>query len=251
MTAPRGVPVAVRSVPATSVVPDGPWRIAAAPIPAAWPGPSGIETMPVPPKVGSSAPSGPSADDGEGRRVDARRAAADGEGQRALGAHEQPGDAAGEAERGAVERAAGAEGRVGAAVREQPDDDRDLARPHAAEDHVAVAVHRHRAELGARRAGQHVAEAGAEARVDLARGQQPDRHHARRAVGLPQRPGGDDPPVAERRQRAHAVERRAGKRRDDLAAGAELRVKRAGRAQPHDDELARRRCRRRARGCRR
>ncbi len=59
MTAPRGVPEDVSSVPATSVVPDGPWRIAAAPIPAPWPTPSTAETIPVPPKVGSSAPVGP------------------------------------------------------------------------------------------------------------------------------------------------------------------------------------------------
>ena len=71
------------------------------------------------------------------------------------------------------------------------------------------------------RAGQHVAEARAEARVDLAGRQQPEGDEARRPVGRAQRAGGDDPAVAEDRDRAHAVERRAGQRRDDLAAGAE------------------------------
>jgi hypothetical protein len=58
MTAPRGVPAAVRSVPATSVVPFGPWRTAAAPTPADAPGPSGTWTTPVPFQVGSGVPVG-------------------------------------------------------------------------------------------------------------------------------------------------------------------------------------------------
>ena len=189
----------------------------------------------------------------ERRGVDAAAATADGEGERAVAAHEQAGDAAADAEHRAVDRAVGAapERQIRRAVRKQADDDRDLARARAAEDHAAGAVHHHRAQLRARRPGQHVAQAGAEARIDLARGQQPDGDEAGRAVG-------QDAACRRRRSGRRGTSPARGRPRASCRAARARSARRCRTSSPACRSCAaarprtgRRRRRRPARGCRR
>ena len=103
---------------------------------------------------------------------------------------------------------------------------------------VAVAVEHHRAERRAVGPDDHVAEARAEAGIDLAVGLQADDGDPRSAARRLQRRGDDDPPVTERVERLDAVERRAGQVDRDLSAAPEARVQRAGLARAQHHELA-------------
>ena len=249
MTAPRGVPAAVGRCRRPAWCPSGPGGSPPRRRPARARAERDGDDA-VPPQVGSGTPLSSRAAR-EGRRVVLVRVAADGERRRAVGLDQQPGDAAADAEHGAVDRRIGAERQVGAAVGQQPDDDRDVPGARAARGSRCRCVHDHRAELGAGRAGEHVAEARAEARVDLPGRQQPERDEARRAVGeraacRRRRSGRRGRPRARARRRASCRAARGRPGRRCRTGCPACRSGAAGRRR-----TGRPRHRRRARGCRR